>query len=78
MAIDGGKDRAWLMELWNMRSDYPARLLMDAARRVSTDWCREGVQLTQKLDRRLKSERGIDGEAELKLLLVSLAQGARR
>lgn len=78
MAIDGGKDRAWLMELWNMRSDYPARLLMDAAKRVSTDWCREGVQQTQKLDRRLKSERGIDGEAELKLLLVRLAQGARR
>lgn len=78
MAIDGGKDRAWLMELWNMRSDYPARLLMDAAKRVTTDWCREGVQLAQKTDRRLKSERGIDGEAELKLLLVRLAQGARR
>ena len=78
MAIDSGKDRAWLMELWNMRSDYPARLLMDAAKRVSTDWCRDSVQLVQKTDRRLKSERGIDGEEELKLLLVRLAQGARQ
>lgn len=78
MAIDGGQSRAWLMELWNMRSDYPARLLMDAARRVSTEWCRTGVLMAQQLDRRLKSERGIDGEAELKLLLVLLAQGARR
>lgn len=78
LAIDGGKDRSWLMEVWNMRSDYPARLLMDAARRVSTDWCREGVAMAQKLDRRLKSERGIDGEAELKLFLAQLEQGARR
>ena len=78
LAIDGGKDRSWLMELWNMRSDYPARLLMDAAKRVTTDWCREGVTMAQKLDRRLKSEKGIDGEAELKLLLVQLEQRARR
>lgn len=31
MAIDGGKDRFWLMELWQMRSDYPAKLLLQAA-----------------------------------------------
>lgn len=78
LAIDGGKDRSWLMGLWNMRSDYPARLLMDAARRVSTDWCRESVAMAQKLDKRLKSEKGIDGEAELKLFLAQLEQGARR
>lgn len=78
LAIDGGKDRSWLMELWSMRSDYPARLLMDAARRVTTDWCREGVAMAQRLDRRLKSEKDIDGEAELKLFLAQLEQGARR
>ncbi len=78
LAIDGGKGKSWLMEVWNMRSDYPARLLMDAAKRVSTDWCREGVAMAQKLDRRLKSEKGIDGEAELKLFLVQLEQRARR
>ena len=28
MALDGGKDRFWLKQLWNMSSDYPAKLLM--------------------------------------------------
>ena len=28
MAIDSGKDKYWLMELWEMRSDYPAKLLL--------------------------------------------------
>ena len=32
LALDSGKDKLWLMDLWNMRSDYPARLLLDAAR----------------------------------------------
>lgn len=77
LAIDSGKGKNWLMDIWSMRSDYPARLLLDAAKRVSTDWCREGIALAQKLDRRLKSEKGIDGEAELKLLLVQLEQRAR-
>ena len=26
LALDSGKDKLWLMDLWNMRSDYPARL----------------------------------------------------
>ena len=29
IALDNGKDKLWLMELWGMRSDYPARLLME-------------------------------------------------
>ena len=62
------------MDLWNMRSDYPARLLMDAARKVSPEWCQNSMQLCQKLDRRMKSENGIDREGELKLLLMQLAQ----
>lgn len=23
LALDSGKDKLWLMDLWNMRSDYP-------------------------------------------------------
>lgn len=30
MAIDSGKDKYWLMELWEMRSDYPAKLLLQS------------------------------------------------
>jgi len=73
MAIDGGKDRAWLGQIWGMKSDYPARLLMDAAKKVDHDWCRNALQRAQVLDRRMKSEKNIDLEAELKLFLMELA-----
>ena len=73
LAIDGGKDRVWLKDLWRMKSDYPARKLLDSARNVRRDWCREAVKRCQVLDRRMKSERNMDSEGELKLLLMELA-----
>ena len=76
MALDSGKDRFWLKQLWGMSSDYPAKLLMQAAKKVDHDWCSTAVIRCQKLDRRMKSERGMDSEAELKLFLMELA-GAR-
>ena len=72
LALDSGKDKLWLMDLWNMRSDYPARLLLDAARKTTHEWCANSLALCQKLDRRMKSEKGIDREGELKLLLMQL------
>ncbi len=72
LAIDSGHDKYWLMELWDMRSDYPAKLLLSAARRTTADWCAEAVQMCQVLDRRMKSEKGVDAAGELKLLLVRL------
>ena len=75
MAIDSGKDKYWLMELWGMRSDYPARLLMEAARKTTSEWCSQSLLMCQRLDQRMKSEKGIDSEGELKLLLMRLAQG---
>ena len=76
LALDSRKDKLWLMDLWNMRSDYPARLLLDAARKTRHEWCANSLALCQKLDRRMKSEKGIDREGELKLLLMQLAQRA--
>lgn len=76
LAIDSGHDKYWLMELWEMKSDYPAKLLMNAAKRTTAGWCADAVKMCQVLDRRLKSERGIDAAGELKLLLIAL--GARR
>lgn len=76
LALDSGRDKYWLMELWEMKSDYPARLLMTSAKRTTAEWCADAVKMCQVLDRRLKSERGIDAVGELKLLLVAL--GARR
>jgi len=72
LAIDNGRDRYWLMELWGYKSDYPVKLLLTAAKRTTGAWCSGAVQMCQTLDRRLKSERGIDGIGELKLLLVHL------
>lgn len=74
IALDEGRDKFWLMEQWGMRSDYPARLLMDAARRTTREWCEKSLTLCQKLDLRMKSEKGVDDEGEIKLLLMELAQ----
>lgn len=73
MALDAGKDKAWLKQVWHMTSDYPAKLLMDAAKAVDHDWCSRAVKSCQVLDRRMKSEKNIDREAELKMLLMELA-----
>ena len=77
IALDTGRDKFWLMERWNMRSDYPARLLLDNARRVSREWCARAVRRCYEVDLRIKSVGGVDGADELKLLLMELAQGAR-
>lgn len=74
LALDSGKDKLWLMDLWGMRSDYPARLVLDAAKKTTREWCADSLKLCQKLDRRMKSEKGIDSEGEIKLLLMQLAQ----
>ncbi|MCI2055868.1 MAG: DNA polymerase III subunit delta [Oscillibacter sp.] len=72
MAIDNSKDRYWLMDLWQQKSDYVVKLWLNAAKRTTLAWCADAVKQCQILDRRLKSERGIDGVGELKLLLVRL------
>ena len=77
MAIDSGKDKYWLMELWEMKSDYPAKLLLQAAKKTNAAWCGDAVTMCQVLDRRMKSEKGIDPAGELKLLLVRLGAGRR-
>ncbi len=74
IALDEGRDKLWLMELWGMRSDYPARLLLDAARHTTRAWCEYSVMLAQRLDLRMKSEKGMDDVGEIKLFLMELAQ----
>lgn len=72
LALDTGHDKGWLMELWHMKSDYPAKLLMASAKKTTAQWCADGVKMCQVLDRRLKSEPGIDDEGELKQLIIWL------
>ena len=73
LAIDGDKEMLWLKDLWRMKSDYPAKKLMQSARGVRRSWCREAVKRCQTLDHRMKSERNMDSEGELKLFLMELA-----
>lgn len=75
IALDGRKDSLWLKDLWRMSSDYPAKLLLRSARNVTHEWCRDAVKRCQTLDRRMKSERNMDAEGELKLFLMELAGG---
>ena len=75
-ALDSHRDKFWLMERWNMRSDYAARLLLENARRVDRQWCERAVRRCCELDMRIKSVNGVDGAEELKLLLMELAQEA--
>ena len=72
LALDNGKDKNWLKQVWGVK-DYPAELLLKAARKVDHAWCSRAVQQCQVLDRRLKSETGMDKEAALKLFLMELA-----
>ena len=50
--------------------------LLSAAKKTTAAWCADAVQMCQVLDRRMKSEKGVDAVGELKLLLVRL--GAQR
>ena len=74
LAIDSGKDKYWLMELWEMKSDYPAKLLLSAAKKTTAAWCADAVRMCQVLDRRMKSERGMDAAGELKHGTISLIE----
>ena len=66
---------AAVKQLWGMSSDYPAKLLMQAAKKVDHDWCQTAVLRCQRLDRRMKSVSMPDKqkEDELKLFLMELA-----
>ena len=72
LAAEHGKDAAYVKALWNMSHDYPARLLMDAARRVELTWCKDAVLLAARTDLQMKST-GRDGEELLKEFFVRLA-----
>lgn len=76
IGLDSGRDKYWLMDLWDIKYDSQANRLMAAARRTDAAWCAEAVKMCQVLDRQMKSQRGADSEEDLKLLLARL--GASR
>ena len=72
LAIEHRKGVPYLMELWGMRSAYPAERLMQSARRFSLPWCRRAVLRCGQTDLAMKST-GADGEELLIGLLMELA-----
>lgn len=73
LALEAGKGSGYLMELWGLRSAYPADKLMQAAKRFSLPWCRRAVVRCGELDLAMKST-GADGEELLIGFLLELAQ----
>lgn len=74
LAQEAGQDAAYLKKLWGIHHDYPARLLMESARRVDLGWCKEAVLLSARTDLQMKST-GRDGEELLKEFLIRLSVG---
>ena len=72
LALEERRGAKYLMELWGMRSAYPAERLMQSARRFSLTWCRGAVLRCGQTDLAMKST-GADGEELLIALLMELA-----
>ncbi|NCB63637.1 MAG: DNA polymerase III subunit delta, partial [Clostridia bacterium] len=72
LALEERKGSQYLVELWGMRSPYPAQKLMSAAQRFGLSWCRMAVTEAEKADLAMKST-GADGEEVLIGLLLKLA-----
>ena len=74
--LDSGRGSGDLMKLCGL-SDYPARKTMDAARRFSAAFCAISAELVVETDYRMKTSYD-DSERLLELLILQLAQEARR
>lgn len=74
LTLESGKGTGALMEMWNMKSDWQAKRLMQSARKCGTDWCRKAVRRSGEADLAMKST-GRDAEEILTQLLLELANG---
>ena len=72
---ENGQGSAFLSKLCGM-GEYPARLTMDAARKLSSKFCAAAVMLCLEADRKMKLSFDAP-ERLLELLLMQLAQEAR-
>ena len=77
VALEARQSSRWLMELWGMRSTYPADKLMDMARRHGLDWCRTAMRRCAETDLAMKSVAGADPNDLLVSLMLELAAGGR-
>lgn len=75
--LAAGRGADALMPILNSSSDFFVRKIMNQASRLSDEMCRHAVELCYETDRKMKSSFD-DGARLLELLLVTLAQEARR
>lgn len=72
--IENGQPASELMSLYHM-GDYPARKLMESARRFTPEFCRKASELVMETDYKIKTSFD-QPERLLELLLLQLAQEA--
>ncbi len=75
IALETGKGSRWLMDLWGMRSTYPADKLMEAARRHGLDGCKHAMARCAETDLAMKSVAGADAKELLIALMLELSTG---
>lgn len=76
LLFDEGLHVRELMELWGLRSSYPAEKLMSAGRSFSPAWCRRAVLRCAKTDLAMKSQTGSVAQELLLNLLLELSTEA--
>ena len=74
LALEAHKGSQYLMELWNMKTSYPAEKLMSAAAHFDLVWCRRAVIRAAETDLAMKST-GSDATELLTDFLLELAHG---
>lgn len=74
LAMENRMNQSELAAIWEMKSAWQARKLLDAARRFDLRWCRRAVALCAETDLKMKSS-GLDNEELLTELLLQLANG---
>ena len=75
VALESGKGSRWVMELWGMRSPYPADNLLEGARHHDLAWCKTAMRRCAETDLAMKSVAGADGKDLLVSLLLELSAG---
>lgn len=74
LAFESHKSSQYLVNLWNMKSSYPADKLIQAASRFNRAWCRRAVSRAAEIDLAMKSSGGDPSEL-LTTFLLELANG---
>ena len=74
LAFESHKSSQYLVDLWNMKTSYPAEKLMQAASRFNRTWCRRAVTRAAEIDLAMKSSGGDQSEL-LTTFLLELANG---